>query len=94
MKAMCPCLPHPSQPTNKKVSFADEFLGKVVVQVAKKFLMLEHFSTPGCVINALQLLQALPREVEPRPVDIFIARLPAKRGFFCQGAWGLSSRAS
>ena len=28
----------------------------MVVQVEKKFLVLEHFSTPGCVTNALQLL--------------------------------------
>jgi hypothetical protein len=35
------------------------------VQVEKRLLMLEHFSTPGCVVNALQLLETLPREVQP-----------------------------
>ena len=59
------CLRRPSQPTSKQFSLAQEFLGKVVVQVEKKFLVLEHFSTPGCVINALQFLQLFLQKSSP-----------------------------
>ena len=52
------------QPTNKQFSLAQEFFGKVVVQVEKVFLVLERFSTPGCVINALQLLQLFLQKTE------------------------------
>jgi hypothetical protein len=56
------------------------------MEVEKKFLVLEHFSTPGGVINPLQLLKALSREVQSRPVDVFVRRLPAEGSFFRQGA--------
>ena len=40
------------------------------MEVEKKFLVLEHFSTPGGVINALQLLEALSRKSNGNIIDI------------------------
>jgi hypothetical protein len=58
----------------------------MVVEVEKKFFVLENFSTPRGVIDALQLFEALPQKVQSRPVDVFVTQLPAEGGFLRQGA--------
>ena len=60
----------------------------MVVQVEKKFLVFEHFSTPGGVINTLQLLEALSRKVQPRPIaSHFRQNGYASATFFLGALW-------
>ncbi len=49
------------------------------MQLDEELLVAQQLITPGVTIESLQLLEALAREIEAVPLDVFVARHPADR---------------
>src|SRR5580658_802808 len=69
------------QPANQQFALVDHLRWQMVMQVEEEFLVADHLSPPCGAIHGLELFKLLARKLEPRPLDILVARHPANGRF-------------